>query len=963
MATYLAGITDYIPQIQPFQPDYNFLSNVLQTKQSRYDAAHKQISTLYGSLLNAPLSRDENIEKRNQLFKTIEQDIKRLSGLDLSLPQNVDAAKQVFKGISEDQDIAKDMVWTKQWMHELKKADNLKNCIDPDKCGGSWWEGGIQLLNYQREDFRKATKEQALGFSSPEFVPHIDVTGKAMKLAKDMGFTVKFDTISNGYIVTDKNGAKMAEPLSKFFISQFGSDPKVMQYFNAQGSLYRRNWIAAKTQELGNEELATQAFVKDVYSNTSNLEKERAKAEAEASDANNAAEAAQKAVAENGVLPGDKSIASDFFSILQSKEISDKNKAVHDEAYNIYKNTDINASNLSRVLSNMDRLIGFNMLKKEMNHAATAYSSLTAERNLQADPYSLAKYNASLDIMKHKANKATDFEYWKKEKEIEFELKKQQDERVKAIKEKVLKTAGSGLQTYNDQPGTGTPNLDPNYTYKNNLQQKTIKLQEVAANKSAFVNALVGTMRNALRQGNDKDYLVRDAMRKMFDKTGVNYDPNTLQIKDADKLALNPNIDKIYQAALSISDPNSLQGIMRKSWSSQFWNQTADLRASSDRAEQYYQAYDNFFKKQAEAATKNAESVLRLTEENPDNELITLTKLLGEQAQSTGFITTKDKTAIVDKYLREKGEYVTPEKVEETFKKLEKANDIWLASYSQNAASWDSHPGKPKVTGRMAGILGGRADAADQNSTDTDVVAQNEHLRSLLNKYSTISTSSVVQFGDLSNMVSEGHDAKAAQVLQQFIMDFNNPEKTTNEDRAMAEWRFSTIAGYNKDTVGVVVKPSESWAKKYVGSKERPGITYDNLYQNGIVVFMPKSQVSDLPIVKANQITDTEFVLNTQGYLDINSFPSGGNARIDKVGNQYQISLNAKVANPNAKSSSELYTERSMTWSVPIGSSDALVDDLTDKLAKLAAYNEQSKTKASSVNGIKDIAQILQLNQ
>ena len=37
MATYLNGNQDYIPQIQPFKPDYNFLGNILQTKQGKYD--------------------------------------------------------------------------------------------------------------------------------------------------------------------------------------------------------------------------------------------------------------------------------------------------------------------------------------------------------------------------------------------------------------------------------------------------------------------------------------------------------------------------------------------------------------------------------------------------------------------------------------------------------------------------------------------------------------------------------------------------------------------------------------------------------------------------------------------------------------------------------------------------------------------------------------------------------------
>ena len=37
MATYLQGVQDYIPQIQPAQPDFNFYNTVLQTKQNQYD--------------------------------------------------------------------------------------------------------------------------------------------------------------------------------------------------------------------------------------------------------------------------------------------------------------------------------------------------------------------------------------------------------------------------------------------------------------------------------------------------------------------------------------------------------------------------------------------------------------------------------------------------------------------------------------------------------------------------------------------------------------------------------------------------------------------------------------------------------------------------------------------------------------------------------------------------------------
>ena len=78
MATYIPGITDFIPQIQSFTPDYNFYAGALELKQNKYDSARAQLSTLYGSLLNSPLTRDDTTASRDKFFKTIEQDIQKI---------------------------------------------------------------------------------------------------------------------------------------------------------------------------------------------------------------------------------------------------------------------------------------------------------------------------------------------------------------------------------------------------------------------------------------------------------------------------------------------------------------------------------------------------------------------------------------------------------------------------------------------------------------------------------------------------------------------------------------------------------------------------------------------------------------------------------------------------------------------------------------------------------------------
>ena len=133
MATYLQGVTDYIPQLQPFQPDLNLYANVLQTKQTQYDTAYKSLNKVYGQYFYADLTRNGNIERKDEILKNIDFNIKRISSLDLSLDQNVSQATQVFKPFYEDKHLMKDMAWTKNYNNQKGRAEGLKNSFEEDR--------------------------------------------------------------------------------------------------------------------------------------------------------------------------------------------------------------------------------------------------------------------------------------------------------------------------------------------------------------------------------------------------------------------------------------------------------------------------------------------------------------------------------------------------------------------------------------------------------------------------------------------------------------------------------------------------------------------------------------------------------------------------------------------------------------------------------------------------------------
>jgi len=264
MSTYLPGVTDYIPQIQPFKPDFNFYAGALQMKQTQYDTAHKQLSNLYGSLLNAPMLRETNLQAREDYFKAIDGEIKKVSNLDLSQQQNVDSATALFSGLYENKNIVKDMVWTKNYQSQVERGEGFRNCLDPAKCGGSYWDGGMKALSYKAEEFRNATDEQALGFGNARYTPYQNVMEKAIKIAKEADLNITLDSINGGYIVTTKNGPSLVQPLNSLFTGVLGSDPSVMDYYNTKAYVDRKDWVQGNVPVYGSQEAAEMAYMDKV---------------------------------------------------------------------------------------------------------------------------------------------------------------------------------------------------------------------------------------------------------------------------------------------------------------------------------------------------------------------------------------------------------------------------------------------------------------------------------------------------------------------------------------------------------------------------------------------------------------------------------------------------------------------------------------------------------------------------
>jgi hypothetical protein len=406
MATFIPGITDYIPQIQPFKPDYNFLSGILQTKQSRYDAARKQISETYGALLNAPLTKDENVKRRDDFFKMVDNDIQRISGLDLSLAQNKDAALNIFKPLYEDKYLAKDMAWTKNLQNKAGYAERLKYCADPEKCGGvSYSSEGVEYLGYQRERFKNSSMDDSLNFDNPTYAGDPGLQAKALKFAKDMGYDLKTVSWSNGgfYKIERTNdltgtvGQTFLESMTQAFMGIFGNDGKVTDFYNQKASLNRERTIRTIAPNFNNdlnaaEDYYNQEMIKLVGPNIKNLKQGSDKL---LSDSQNVIKVVEQKVKKNGRVPGDV-IDNVYVDAQGNLKIAEANSKVVDGVYNDYVNTSNTTSDRKFLSKTVDRLYSNNLLNIDFHNIATQYANLNYEEKYDVDQYRLAMYNDQL---------------------------------------------------------------------------------------------------------------------------------------------------------------------------------------------------------------------------------------------------------------------------------------------------------------------------------------------------------------------------------------------------------------------------------------------------------------------------------------------------------------------------------------------------------------------------------------
>lgn len=487
MATYLQGVTDYIPEIQPFQPDYNFYLNFLQTKQNQYDTNYNNINSLYGELYNNPVTREDSNKMKDEYLKKIDFELKRVSALDLSLDQNVTQATQVFKPFYENNHLMKDMALTKNYNRAIGNAMALANSKD-EKVRSTYWDAGIKAMQYRLEEFKNADPSEVLSFSNINYTPYANAQKKFLDMAKEYNLSVDITQPdkSGMYFIRQKNGELLIPSLQKLFMNAYVNDPELQKVYATQAYVNRKDEVELRAKTFNNDKLAAEKdYLQEQFRHLKNYVSQQA---SDANDSYTVTKNKNNSV-ENSKNQGDvhPKQSSYLQRLQQTLQVESFVKAHADKI-----NEDINGQSNTPSTQGPTSTIGgldLNNMELARNKIDSAYANLLAERDINSASEIYANKDRLYDIkvnpvglegLRHAHNMQRDaaqnaFTMQRDKMKYDYDIAKTKDEREFKIKLEQAKLKSENNKMYHQHLldiGAAYYDKQGNFKIKENNQTK-----------------------------------------------------------------------------------------------------------------------------------------------------------------------------------------------------------------------------------------------------------------------------------------------------------------------------------------------------------------------------------------------------------------------------------------------------------------------------------------------------------
>lgn len=912
MATYLPGVTDYIPNIQEYKPDYNFYQNALQTKENQYKSGYDKISNVYGTLLNSEMLREPDIKKRDKFFRDIENEIQRMSSVDLSLSENVNSAYKVFQPLIDDKNITKDIAFTKSYRTQKQRAETSRMAAD-----GQWWDVGDRALDYMADEFSKADDPTAQSMSNPRYTPYTDVVKNGMGMIKKMGINVQsvsWDK-SGKYIVTTKNGSQVTIPLYSLLYSGMGNDPAVADVFRTQAYVQRKDYVKENAAAYNGDE--TQAELAYLNQHREEADKLNQILQGQTDDTLKELginkQMIENQIKKQGALP-----SSNKKSILQT--IADQQAATEDTKAHVEAGlaltnpNEITNADIKVLRSRVDGAVANIELSKSMMGIARTWSALNSVESVEKDPYAFSSFEHTLAL-----------DSMKKKYLIDSQLKAEQygyDKNLKAMdafmkSEKQKANALYGNTDNNIWKATGIGNTDSNAKLSDvNLETQGKVTKNVTDRKIQYLQ---------------ETYKLYDGLRKSDDPAS--------QAKGAMVMkSIFGDTDTPISSLLTTSGPNSYISMYEKAVKANSGN--APLLAGSDvmrfndmkKGVDEYQMIQNGMMKQATANNKIALTYLKTLEQDEDSPDADL------------FIDSKGHTATESQFTQSYiQKYGTDDGATSRYKGL---TDHWVKVLDANV------PGIKSYNSAFTNASGAGTIYAENISIGIDSAdPSSEGYRTMLSVRD-----------DIFKPTTAISNPAAKPVVEEFFRDFaNNEYDNKNDKRPSGTLTYMGIINGDRNQIGYSVKMDHDWLEANKGTDKNHGSTWD-LFVNGkwndtAVFTLPKSTAKS-SIAKASDVTPTDYMLGL-GPIVVDQYSEwGGKRTIEKnEDGGYTITGTMRYFDEAKRDWAEFPKVDYVPKGVP---AEAVLNSIKFVLRDNAIKQLAAEQKAAAEHGTKDPNKLLQ---
>lgn len=397
MATFLPNVTDVFAGVSDFDPDFNRIERMLKIRENAYQQGAKKVKGLYDSVFNSQMLRGQNIKTRDAYLKTISETLNAISATDLSLPQNQETATQLFNPVLTDNNLTKDIAYTRNFYDEMGNAEKLRTSTD-DATRKRYWPVGVKAMQYQAEEFKNADANTALGMSAPKYIQQIDMGALTEKMYKDAGISVKQDEFSKdgSYIFTKKNG-DIALPVSKAYVeSMLSSDPGIADMLRIKSYVKRKDFIAENSGRLGGADKAERLYLETIIkAGTAVSEEQTSENITEIKKLQDRIDSWNKKITTDGIVPGSDEHIKYLADLenLRGAEQGLKNKKNY-----ITTSENIDFNNIEELRQQADNLVIFSSYTMMANGLAEQLAYKNSEFTIKSNPISLAHLRSDLSL-------------------------------------------------------------------------------------------------------------------------------------------------------------------------------------------------------------------------------------------------------------------------------------------------------------------------------------------------------------------------------------------------------------------------------------------------------------------------------------------------------------------------------------------------------------------------------------